>query len=352
MSKKRNRENQGLPKNWRFKHNAFFYRVPPAEKERWDGKTEFLLGKTLAEAYAEYSKRITFSSDLRTIGDLLDRYAAQVVPQKAIKSQKSNVHSIKYLKKVFSKVLIKSLKPSDVFQYMDIRSQQGKKNASANRDLEVLSHAYTCAIRWGACEIHPTKGKVQKLPTTPVKRYVTDQEVLEVLKVADSFMSAYIKLKLMTGLRKSDLLTIRLQDIKDYGLHVRPSKTAHTTGKEIIFEWNDQLRVLVELIVALPKRRRTDYLFETRGGKPYINHEKATNSFDSRWQRFMKKALIETNLQESFREHDLRAKPASDSDLVHAQHLLGHASPEMTKRAYRRKADVVAPMSYDFIDIE
>jgi len=57
-----------------------------------------------------------------------------------------------------------------------------------------------------------------------------------VLKVADRFMSAYIKLKLMTGLRKSDLLTIRLQDIKDYGLHVRPSKTAHTTGQEIIFE--------------------------------------------------------------------------------------------------------------------
>jgi hypothetical protein len=52
---KRNKQHQGLPRNWRQKHGAYYYRVPKRERDRWDGKTEFRLGKTLAEAYRTYA---------------------------------------------------------------------------------------------------------------------------------------------------------------------------------------------------------------------------------------------------------------------------------------------------------
>lgn len=56
----------------------------------------------------------------------------------------------------------------------------------------------------------------------------------------------------------------------------------------------------------------------------------------------MKKALSDTNLIERFTEHDLRAKVASDTNIEHAQQLLGHATSEITNRIYRRKTEKVS----------
>jgi integrase len=81
-------------------------------------------------------------------------------------------------------------------------------------------------------------------------------------------------------------------------------------------------------------------LFCTRDGKPYIDEQGTTSGFDSVWQRFMKKALAETNLEERFTEHDLRAKVASDSkDSEQARKRMGHTSSAVTERVYRRKAE-------------
>ena len=57
----------------------------------------------------------------------------------------------------------------------------------------------------------------------------------------------------------------------------------------------------------------------------------------------MAKALKDTNLEVRFTEHDLRAKVASDTDVIHAQNLLGHSTPAMTEKTYRRKPNIVKP---------
>lgn len=49
-------------------------------------------------------------------------------------------------------------------------------------------------------------------------------------------------------------------------------------------------------------------------------------------------------LEEKFREHDLRAKTGSDTDLEHARSLLAHMDNKTTQRHYRRKAEVVEPL--------
>ena len=66
--------------------------------------------------------------------------------------------------------------------------------------------------------------------------------------------------------------------------------------------------------------------------------------FKNIWGRSMKKALAETELTESFREHDLRAKVASDLDtLQQAQEQLAHSDSKVTNKHYRRKGTVVQP---------
>jgi len=58
----------------------------------------------------------------------------------------------------------------------------------------------------------------------------------------------------------------------------------------------------------------------------------------------MDKAIKEGVLKEKFREHDLRAKTASDTDLDHAASLLSHSDSKTTKKHYRRKAEIVEPL--------
>jgi hypothetical protein len=80
------------------------------------------------------------------------------------------------LRPVFGDMLIEDVKPKHVNRYMDQRSKKGK--VAANRDLEVLSHVFTKAIRWGLIESHPIKGNVDKFKTQPRRRYVEDWELL------------------------------------------------------------------------------------------------------------------------------------------------------------------------------
>jgi hypothetical protein len=94
-------ENKPLPERWRYKHGAYYYRVPPGAEAHWDGKTEFRLGRTVKEAYKAWSERLNAGpSDIANMSQLMDRYALEIVPTKAIKSQESNQLSLRRLRPV------------------------------------------------------------------------------------------------------------------------------------------------------------------------------------------------------------------------------------------------------------
>lgn len=334
-------ENKALPSGWRHKHGAYYYRPPVNLRPLWDGRTEYRLGKTLSEAYRVWADKLELYADAKTMAELLDRYALEVVPMKAPKTQESNNISIPKLRAVFGHMLIDAVKPKHVYQYRDLRGKQGR--SAANHDIALLSHAFTKAIEWGLCENHPIKSKVTKFSVKPRKRYVEDWEVKEALKVASPFIKSYIRLKLATGLRRGDLLSITMTDITDEGLHAHPRKTAHTSGKRLVYTWSDELRAAIEEAKALRRKIYCPWLFHTNKGQPYIKENGSAAGFSSIWQRFMAKVLSETAVKDRFTEHDLRAKVASDVDGDHARRLLGHASSQITERVYRRKPDMIKP---------
>ena len=339
--KPRKQENRGLPARWRLKHGAYYYRVPESLIELWDGKKEYRLGKSLNEAYRVWADKLELFADAKTMAELLDRYALEVIPTKAPKSQESNNISILKLRPVFGHMPINLVKPKHVYQFRDIRGRDGK--TAANRDIEVLSHAFTKAIEWGLTENHPIKGKVRKFSTPPRRRYVENWEIEEALKVASPFITDYIRLKLLIALRRGDMLFIKLSDLKIDGIHVTPRKTASSSGKSMIIEWSDNLRFSIDEIKRVRKKINSIWLLHTNKGQPYIKEDGAANGFDSIWRRFINKALNETDLRERFTEHDLRAKVASDIGSEQARQLLGHSNIQFTERTYRRKAEKVTP---------
>jgi integrase len=63
------------------------------------------------------------------------------------------------------------------------------------------------------------------------------------------------------------------------------------------------------------------------------------------WHKARRVLAVENGvLLERFRDHDLRAKTASDTDLKHTASLLAHNDEKTTQKYYRRKAEIVRPL--------
>lgn len=349
MPKKRNCENRGLPSRWRHFHGAYYYRVPSGLESKWDGKTQFLLGKSLPEAYKVWADRLETLDDAKTINELLDLYSQRVVPNKQITTQAQNAVAIKRLRAVLGNLPLLGLQPRHVYQYFDKRAAK----ISARREIEVLSHAYRKAVEWGFINRHPFSGEVRLEGERPRTRYVEDWEVIECLSLEPrrksgsvSMIQVYICIKLLTGLRRGDLLRLTMADLKDDGIHVTPSKTARSTGKRIIIEWTDELRHSIATAKAFRPVRTSPWLFCNRRGECYFNEKNGrAGGWDTMWRNFMNRVLKETQVKEHFTEHDLRAKCASDAEtLQHARALLAHADEKVTEKFYRRKPERVKPL--------
>jgi len=352
--KKRNSENTPLPKRWRLKNGAYRYRVPPGLEHLWDGKKEFRLGATLSEAYRTWSERLETTDPINTIDQLMDRYMLEVIPEKATGSQESNLHSIKKLRPVFGKMPPALIEPQHAYKYHDMASKKNGKTV-AKHDIQLLRHLLTKAVEWGVIKTNPLLGQVRLPVTLPRDRFVEDWEIEEALSLTPKIKSRavtlaklYVRFKLMTGLRRWDILKLKISQIKDDGIHVQPTKTKNTTGKRLIFEWDEEgeMRNLIDDILKLPPRRIGDVcLFTTRQGKSYINNQGKANAFDSLWQRYMNRVIELTNVEDKFQERDLRAKVASDSEtLQEASERLGHGTTETTNKVYRRKPLRIKPL--------
>ncbi len=350
--KKRNAENRPLPTRWRYYHGAYYYRVPPGLKHRWDGKTQFRLGSTLAEAHRTWAERVEEPGDIKTMGQLLDRYARDVVPTKAPATQKGNIDALRHLRAVFAHMAIGDFRPVHAYQYRDKRGTTAP--TAANRELEVLSHAFTKAIEWGLREDHPMiEGKFRKLPTPPRTRYVEDWEIVEALKLparrkrgSVRMCQAYIKVKLVSGKRRSEMLRLKVADIGQDTVRWTLSKTVKKTGQKYQdMDLSDELREALQEAISARPVDIGPYVFCNRRGESYLKPDGSAHGFGSIWGRFMGRLLKETKITEQFTEHDLRAKCGSDAESVErAREILAHASEATTKRIYRRKPDRVRPL--------
>lgn len=141
--------------------------------------------------------------------------------------------------------------------------------------------------------------------------------------------------KYLSGLRQGDILRLRLDQLKEDGIHLTVGKT----GKRIVINWSDALRDAVDAVRRLQRPVRGLFLFCNRKGQPYTG-----NGFRSLWQRRMKSALATGLLKERFREHDIRAKTASDVEREHATELMAHLDAKTTAKHYRRKPEIVRPL--------
>ena len=205
---------------------------------------------------------------------------------------------------------------SHIAQYLDRRSAK----IAGNGEIACLSSVFKCAIRWGWCDENPCRGAARN-PERRRVRLPSDAELAAIRVAASEQLRCIVDLVLLIGLRKGDMLKIRLPDLTPQGLRVEVQKT----GAVAVFEWSEALREVIDRARSLRRRVGTLYLFATRSGQRY-----ATNGFDSIWRRTLKRAGVE-----GLTFHDLRRWAINQAQrqggLDYAQAIGVHQSRQSTE---------------------
>jgi len=313
------KSNPHWPARWREHHGAIYYQVPEIERDRWDGKTMFRLGKTEPVAWVTWYARTEVFVDMpKTMTAAFDRYAMEVLPKKAPRTQESYLAALTRLRPVFGNMLVSAVKPRHVYAYMDRRP-----DIAGNREKATLSAVMTECVRWGVIDRNLVR-EVRRNKEEVRSRYVDDSELLLFREHCSPFLKAYVELKMLTGLRQGQLLALAAAAWDGKRLRVPAAKG----GKPVHYSGTG-LFDAIERLKALQKGPIYTHIVGDRNATSYTE-----GGFRAIWRRAMKK-YIEAG-GERFREHDLRAKVASD-DPQFATARLGHQNSSTTSRHYLRK---------------
>ena len=327
--------NRHLPPRVYLNHGAYYFHEKNGPAHH--------LGRDLATAMVAYAKLIEVPDQARTMHHLLDRYMVDVAPQKAPRTYKDNQRQVMPLRAFFGDMRPSDIRPQHVYQFLDLRGQSSP--VQANREKALLSHVFSMAMRWGIIDRNPCQG-VKRITEKPRDRYIEDTELEAFCSVAPPILKVWCAFKYLTGLRQQDMLNIRMDQIRDDGIHIDTKKT----GKKIIFKWSDELKAVVDEARGLRGKVAGLYLFCNRRGQPYTG-----NGIRTIWQKAMRKAMTQGALAERFTEHDIRAKAATDADAagIDARRLLAHENQATTDRYIKsRKVERVAPLRRKPVNIE
>lgn len=300
----------------------------------------FNLGACLKEALILYSSRYQENKKIGTIDDLIDDLLLEFERGDHPDYSHHSAVTIKDYKKhferfrpVFGHMKPSSLRKSHVYEYRDHR--RGAP-VQANREISSLKKLMEHAILKGVSELNPANG-VRKYPERARERLPSKEDIQAVSQAGDEKIAAYLALKDLLGLRQGDMLSLRWDWMLEAGLKVWISKVR----KEVIFAWNDELRAVLERLERVQKAEKvkSDYVICNRYGERYT-----AGGFRTRWRKARLKALASGALLESYTEHDVRAKVATDLARLYgkeqASKVLIHASVKTTDR-YIREVPVV-----------
>lgn len=197
--------------------------------------------------------------------------------------------------------------------------------AGANRVLDILKQIFSYAIECGHVDSNPAQG-VRHNPRSKVTRFLSRDEVARVHAALDAHrgrgsgqqQAAIIRLLLLTGCRKGELVNLRWEEFGGDVLRLSDSKT----GPRTVF-----LSSAARAVIAQQPRRGSPYVF------PSLKDASRPRSGElSLWRKVRREACIE-----GVRLHDLRHTFASHAvmrrvPLPVLSRLLGHSRDRMALR--------------------
>lgn len=222
------------------RHGTVSYRVrirlrgAPPEVASFRRKTDALKWAQSIEAAIREGRHFPRAEARRhTIGELLDRYEREVVPQKRTDARNQS-RQLQWFKAKVGHRLLSDLTPGLVSELREALKREPippkspradsaappryRGPATVNRYLAVLSHACSVAEReWGWLTDHPVR-KVKKLKEPRGRvRFLSDEERSRLLEACRTsrhpYLHAIVVLALSTGMRLGEIMSLRWAQI-------------------------------------------------------------------------------------------------------------------------------------------
>lgn len=312
-------------------------------------RTEIPLGSDYTTAVRKWSELHIVNggtvSKLITFKEVTDRYVLEVIPTKAARTQKDNLHELTWLLKFFNSppVPLEEIRPQHIRQYLDWRGKSS--HTRANREKALFSHIWNVARSWGLTDLpNPCLG-IKGFSLKGRDIYVEDSIYNAVWQAADEPLRDALDLAYLTGQRPADTLAMSMTDIVDGAIAIQQEKT----GKKLRIEIKGELETL---LARIAERKRgysvhTLAIICTERGQA-MSRDTLRSRFDKARTRAAKDNPTLKAEIEAFQFRDLRAKAGTDkaeSDGMRAAQLqLGHRKMGMTEHYTRdRKGDKVTP---------
>ena len=210
-------------------------------------------------------------------------------------------------------------------EFISTRKRTGVTDATIRRDLSFLGSVFTAAIRRGWVETSPITALNKRAlkESRPRIRFLTRDEFARLHAVASNTLKPILVLAVETGMRKEELLSLRLEqiDLRRREIHLEITKTSSPRRVPLSVTAVDTIRDLLER----RNRPATPFLFCKADGCRVGDPKKGFVASCAR-----------AGLTD-FHYHDLRHTFASwfvqqGGDLYRLSRILGHATLQMTAR--------------------
>jgi len=256
--------------------------------------------------------------------EMMEKYMKEhSIPKKA--STKRDKTSLLHLNPFFGKSLLTEITPSLINQYKVKRREEGATPATVNRELALMKHAFSLAVReWEWAKDNPVKKISMERENNKRDRWLMPEEEKKLLEVCPAWLQDIVLFALNTGMRLGEILSLcwKAVDMNRRTAVVFKSKNGERRTIPLSETALDVLKTKSKI-----RSIRSDLVFYNENHKKYDYSD---------LERAFRVALIKAKI-EDFRFHDLRHCFATKLvqggvDLYKVQLLLGHKTPLMTQR--------------------
>ncbi|MEG0898449.1 MAG: site-specific integrase [Oscillospiraceae bacterium] len=232
----------------------------------------------------------------------------------------------------FGNYIIDTIEPLEIQNFINKFARKGMARRTVKLRLTVLKLISDYAILHGYIKFNPTYAiKIPKSAKTKKVEAPPDEQIEIVKQSVNKEFGLFAFMLLYTGCRRSELLALQYQDIKDDKIKIN-KVVIYENGNPVIRNYTKtksgmrEVPLLKPLKNVIPKKKN-GYIFE-------INKNPLTLSqLNIKWKRYKKETGIEIT------PHQLRHAFATicfdaGIDSKDAQYLLGHSKESVTRDIY------------------
>jgi site-specific recombinase XerD len=145
----------------------------------------------------------------KTFKQLMEKFMLEYSPKKSENMQRSYNTSLKHLNLFFGDLNLVSVSPKTISRYKVLRRNEGAAPASINRELAMLSKAFTLAVEeWEWLDHKPFNKVPREEENNEIERYLTLDEEKKLLANCPEWLKDLIVFSLNTGLRQDEQLSL------------------------------------------------------------------------------------------------------------------------------------------------